>query len=385
MATVVEKIKQRYAAEQAGDIVLATRADQVPATYDAMTCEWLSAIVCRDAPGAAVTGFRFDVRDDGSSNRRRIFLDYNAAGQAAGLPGKLFCKAAENLENRIVLGVSGTALAESNFYNLVRERLDIPTPHARFAGFDPDNFAYLIVMDDMADDVVFPDERVEMSWEMAVEQVRTLAGLHSRFFEDRELGTAALPFKRWPDWWQAMMTGAPRFGEFCDRAFGDAEAVIPARLFKRRSEIWPATERSVLRHNDLPHTLIHSDVHFKNWFILGDGRLGLSDWQLTTIGHWSRDFAFAITTSLTVENRRRWGDDLLRFYLDEMARRGVPAVAFEEARRNVAQQLFSALAFWTITLRPADDMPAMQPEHTTYEFIKRLATAIDDLDALDAF
>ncbi|MDB5702360.1 MAG: hypothetical protein JWL66_2559 [Sphingomonadales bacterium] len=385
MATVVDIIKQRYAAEQAGQIVMATRADQVPATYEAMTCEWLSAIACRDVPGAEVTGFRFDVRDDGSSNRRRIFLDYNAAGRAAALPDKLFCKAAENLENRIVLGVSGTALAESNFYNLVRDRLDIPTPRARFAGFDPDNFAYLIVMDDMAEDVIFPDERVEMTWDMAVQQVTTLAGLHSRFYDSPELGTETLPFKRWPDWWNAMMTGAPRFGEFCDRAFGDAESVIPARLFKRRGEIWPATGASVARHSSLPQTLIHSDVHFKNWYILGDGRLGLNDWQLTTIGHWSRDFAFATTTSLTVENRRKWGDELLRVYLDQMAERGVPAVAFEDARRNVRQQLFSALAFWTITLRPADDMPAMQPEHTTYEFIKRLATGIDDLDALDSF
>jgi hypothetical protein len=75
MATMVDQIKQRYAAEQAGDIVLATRADQVPATYEAMTSEWLTAVVCRDVPGAEVTGFSFDARDDGSSNRRRNFLD----------------------------------------------------------------------------------------------------------------------------------------------------------------------------------------------------------------------------------------------------------------------------------------------------------------------
>jgi hypothetical protein len=47
--------------------------------------------------------------------------------------------------------------------------------------------------------------------------------------------------------------------------------------------------------------------------------------------------------------------------------------------------MFTAFAFWTITMRPTDDMPAMQPEHTTLEFLHRMGTAIDDYGALDAF
>lgn len=160
---------------------------------------------------------------------------------------------------------------------------------------------------------------------------------------------------------------------------------MPARLFKRRAEIWPCTEKSVARHNDLPHALIHSDVHLKNWFITKDDKLGLADWQLVTIGHWSRDFAFSTTSALTVEQRRDWHKDLLRLYLDLMAERGVPKIDFDEAFLNVRQQLMTALAFWTITMCPTDDMPAMQPERTTFEFLKRFGAAIDDYDTLDSF
>lgn len=384
MGITAEQIRQAYEAELDHDRPV-TELHEVPTSYKAMTTEWLSKVMGRDTPGAQVTAFSFDERDDGSSNRRRIFLTYNDAGRQAGLPGTVFCKAAETLENRIVLGVSDTALAEANFYNKVRPRIDFEAPTPRFAQFDPKSFAYLIMMDDMAEQVHFPDERTTLTRAQAEALVTTLAQLHSRFYDSPELGTETLPFKRWPHWWADMMNGAPDFPDFCAKGVLAAEAVLPPRLFARRDEIWPATDKSVARHNELPHTLIHSDVHFKNWYITKNDRMGLADWQLTTIGHWSRDFVFSTTTALTVEQRREWQLDLLRLYLAKMEENGVPATSFDDAFRNIRQQLFTAFAFWTITLRPTDDMPAMQPEHTTFEFLKRMGTAIDDYDALDAF
>lgn len=384
MSNSAEMIRAAYEAET-DHARPVTRADEVPPTYASITREWLTAVLCADAPGGEVETFRFDERDDGSSNRRRIFLTYNAAAQGHGLPATVFCKAAETLENRIVLGVSDTARAEADFYNLVRPRIDFDAPRPRFARFDSQSFAYLIMMDDMAGQVHFPDERTTLTRRQAEALVTTLANLHSRFYESAELGGATLPFKHWPNWWRDMMSGAPDFPAFCDKGFGAAEAVMPAALIRRRGEIWDATEKSVARHLQLPRTLIHSDVHLKNWYIMPDDRMGLADWQLTTIGHWSRDFIFSTLTALAVEQRREWLEDLLRLYLELMAQRGVPATPFEEALTNVRQQMFTAFAFWTITMRPTADMPAMQPEHTTVEFLKRMGSAIDDYNALDAF
>lgn len=384
MGASIEAIRAAFEAETDHDRPVFA-AHEVPTSYDAITREWLEAVLCKDASGSAVTDFRFDARDDGSSNRRRIFLTYNDAGQAAGLPATVFCKAAETLENRIVLGVSDTAQAEADFYNLVRPRIDFEAPRPRFARFDPRSYAYFIMMDDMAGQAHFPDERTTLTRVQAEGLVTTLANLHSRFYDSPELGTETLPFKHWPRWWRDMMTGAPEFPAFCDKGFEVASSVLPDRLVRRRSEVWDATEKSVARHLELPRTLIHSDVHLKNWYITADNRMGLADWQLTTIGHWSRDFIFSTLTSLTVEQRRSWLEDLLRLYLDLMAAKGAPVISFDDALRNVRQQMFTAFAFWTITMRPTDDMPAMQPEHTTLEFLRRMGTAIDDYNALDAF
>jgi hypothetical protein len=78
-------------------------------------------------------------------------------------------------------------------------------------------------------------------------------------------------------------------------------------------------------------------------------------------------------------------EELLRLYLDKMAALGCTRESFDDSMLNIRQQLFTALAFWTITMCPTPDMPAMQPERTTFEFLRRFGAAIDDYDALDAF
>jgi hypothetical protein len=113
--------------------------------------------------------------------------------------------------------------------------------------------------------------------------------------------------------------------------------------------------------------------------------MGLSDWQCVSRGHWGRDFGYTIGTALTIEDRRAWERDLLDFYLDQLYAAGGPKVSFDEGWVHYRQQLTTALTWWTITYNPAPGMPHMQPIDTAREFVKRLATAIDDLESLDSF
>jgi hypothetical protein len=384
MTREIDDIAARYAEEQQHPR-LAIHPDDVPGSYDAITPQWLTGILCRDVAGAEVLAVSQGERDDGSSNRRRLFLTYNEAGQRAGLPPTVFCKSAETLNNRLMLGSLGTALAEVNFFNKIRGRLDIEAQTAWHAAFDPERYTYIVVMRDLGGFMEFCDERTEIDRDMAVSLVTLLATLHGTFYEHPELGTETMPFRPWSVFWDGMMPHFPDFEAACDRAVLQAESVIPPRLFARRSEIWPATIASVRQHDQLPRTLIHCDVHLKNWYVTPARQMGLADWQILSVGHWSRDFIYAVTTALSIENRRAWLPDLLRIYLDRMAELGVPRVSTEEAMLNCRQQLFTALAFWTVTLVPATGMPPMQPERTTYRFIERMAAAIDDLDALDSF
>jgi hypothetical protein len=157
----------------------AVTADELPLSFEAITDRWLTAVLCRAVPGAAVTGHRLGDTDNGSSNRRKIYLDYNAAGQQAGLPRALFCKAAHDLPNRILLGVSGSARAETLFYNAVRPLLEIEAPVSRFAVFHEDTCNTMIMMDDLSDSVQsFCNHRTVMTRQRAESQMRVLAAFH---------------------------------------------------------------------------------------------------------------------------------------------------------------------------------------------------------------
>lgn len=76
------EIKQRY--EQAAAVTAAPDHHQRAAfTYEAITPEWLSAVLARNTTGAAVVSHTLGPVDDGTSNRRRIAIEWNDAGRAA--------------------------------------------------------------------------------------------------------------------------------------------------------------------------------------------------------------------------------------------------------------------------------------------------------------
>lgn len=93
----------------------------------------------------------------------------------------------------------------------------------------------------------------------------------------------------------------------------------------------------------------------------------------------------ALSTSLSIENRRRWERELLDYYVDHLQEAAAEAIPRDTVFDNYRQQLFSVLSYWTITINPAPGMPEMQPQDSTLAFIARIATAIDDVDALDSF
>jgi hypothetical protein len=374
-----EKIKAIYFKELERQPV-ATDINDVPVSYELISDEWLAKALCAKVPGAKVSSHTLDVPDEGTSNRRRIFLTYNDVGTKAGLPATVFCKATQSLESRYVLGLNRSTEAEAIFYNQIRPMLDIEAPLGLFANVDTESLNSILIMADMGGQVEFCDHKTPMSLARATSQVELLAKVHGTFYHPQKQQSIAalLPFKEWCDLTQqAFNWSAARMNGFMAGA-----AVIPPRLYQRAEAVEAATQRALASHGSLPTTLIHSDVHLKNWYVAANGRMGLSDWQICVKGCGVRDLAYAISTALTTENRRMWEMDLIKHYLDCLAAEGAKPLTFDQTLLIYRQQLFAALAMWTSTLTPAPGSPEMQPAETSLEFIKRMSHAIDDLDAL---
>jgi aminoglycoside phosphotransferase (APT) family kinase protein len=69
-----------------------------------------------------------------------------------------------------------------------------------------------------------------------------------------------------------------------------AEHVVPRQILWDAHQLWPALLHSLELKIDGPLTLLHQDVHTRNWYITDDGRMGLYDWQAVARGSWAVDW-----------------------------------------------------------------------------------------------
>lgn len=360
---------------------MAVTADDVPWGVEAFSREWLTAVLGRGVPDSEVESFALGSGHEGSSVRRQLSVRWNAEGQAAGLPDLFFTKATPTLLTRLSSGMA--AIGERRFYERIRPELDIEAPQLFHSGYDRASGRSIHIFDDLAatKGAQFCSYKTMLDRAQADEVVDTLAAFHARF---RNSSRFAGDLK-WLTTYEAFLLTGERNGIRIghDRAMLEAADVIPAAVVARRDEIWPRAIDALALHSSEPRTLLHSDVHLGNWYITRDAHMGLCDWACICTGHWARDFAYAVSTTLTVEQRRAWERDLLARYLERMrATSGLTTptyLAFDQYR----SQLFAALLMWTPTLCHPPTMPDMQPPEMSREMIHRMTTAIDDLGALD--
>lgn len=385
MSDVLEKIQSAFDRDQERGFRKVTSTAELPRSYEELTEDWLTEALCGRVHGARVESVTLGEPDNGSSNRRRIAVTYNAVGIDHGLPTHLFCKATHDLANRMVLGVSGGARGEVNFYNLFRPHVEMEVPVAYFADWDPVSCNSLVILGDLSDSVrSFCDDKTPMDRERAESQMRLLARLHASGYANRDVATALEQMPTWEEFFYNSCNFGLESG--IRQGFKESEGILPAEILALGEDrMWDCMTRSVERHGELPRTITHGDVHLKNWYVAWDGEMGLSDWQCANAGHWSRDLAYTLATALSVEDREAWDRELIAYYLDELARHGGPKVAFDEAWQHYREQLWTALAWWLVTLCPPEGIPDMQPRDTTVAFLRRIGAAMASAGSATAF
>jgi aminoglycoside phosphotransferase (APT) family kinase protein len=358
----------------------------VPCSPYAITPEWLTAVLCGKVPEAIVTHVEVRPASAGTHERHQLIVSYNEEGRRAALPVSIFTKSLPSVVTRMIGGFNGTARVEGNFYTQLRPQLEIEAPLCYHSAYDRRTFAAIHLLEDMVATkaATFCNHKTDVSRAMADDMIDLLASLHSRFYGDPALAASYRWLASYPRW---FTIGSEKMSTeyYTDKAFDAAAHVIPAKVLARRSEVWPATIRALAVHGSEPQGLIHSDVHIGNWYRTGAGQMGLCDWQCLSRGHWSRDFAYVVTASLTPDNRRNWERDLLTRYIERFAAKTGVKPDFDLSFLHYRQQILHALAMWTITLCHSPLLPAMQPEATTLTMIERITTAMADLDSIGSF
>ena len=368
-----ERIKTAYAEEERRARPV-TALDELPFSYAQLTPEWLSALL-----GAEVTSFRAEDADDLGRGHARIWVQYGH--KADDLPASVFCKDSQRLELRLFNAF--LVAGEVQFYRGIQAALGVEGPECLHVGYDAESGNSLLIFRDLREhDLAFCTERTYVTRALAEGQMSHIARVHGRFageMDTNPLMTELRPFDEVYTRVGHLFQG--RFGEAVERGFTVAESAIPPVLFKRRAEIWPAVQAAFEKQGTQAPTLTHNDSHIDNWFPTPAGELRLGDWQIVARGDLAFDLALILSTSPTVEDRRAWERELIDCYASELGDAGGPRLTADEVFNRYRAQLPAVLAWWTPTLARSVDFDFHDHEGTL-EIIKRITTAIDDLEAL---
>jgi thiamine kinase-like enzyme len=363
-----------------------TTLREVPPSTDHLTDEWLTLALCDGTRGAVVLAHELGPRNDGTSARRTLRVAYNDVGCEAGLAEHLFTKSGPTFTTRLVSAAAGLSVIEATFYAQIRPTLEIEAPITRYSAFDPISNRQLLIIDDVSITRGAQFGTIltrTLSREQAEQVVDTLATLHAEFWE-APLGN------RFGSWllssyeWMARLNVSINARKRLLVGFERAREVLPSELYARRGDVHGALMRSLEINTSGPQTMLHGDVHPGNWYVTEDGRMGLYDWQCIVRGGWARDLAYALSTHLTVEDRRAWERELVARHGERLADAGIEPPEEEEAFLAYRQQMPHAMFMWLGTIGRHSLQPDMQPADVTLESVRRTCQAAADLDSLRA-
>jgi hypothetical protein len=252
----------------------------IPCNYESLTPQWLTAVLCRNTAGAAVTSVRLGRGSIGTSARRRLLIEYNDAGERAGLPTSVFAKGTPNLITRIAGTVSEAMTGEAHFYRLIRPELSIEAPIGYHSAFDLKRGRSIHLIEDPVETkgATFCTPQTRLWRTQAEDIVQLLATLHGTYYESPRVAGDLAPIVRWPIQYGRMVRTVD-LKKYHHRGFERTAHAIPESVRRRSAHVWPAIVASTALHDRLPQTIVHCDVHLGNWYTTVGGRMGLLDWQ----------------------------------------------------------------------------------------------------------
>lgn len=295
-----------------------------PHTLDAVTPELLTKAIAAGVPGAAIQGLAVVDGHDGMTSRCRWKVEWNRAGQDAGLPAALFAKATPAIDyHRKSIAILHLHEGESNYYRYLHKENPNLAPDVYYNGCYAGG-RFLLILEDLIESGCRPFWQAD---ECTIEHARAVAvaqaGFHAKYWEsERLLGDLswARPRSRrfgWP--WLRDEFHAIRDGFLREAKPEELPEGVRGLL-----KIWAANADAVFSYWETrPPTVIHGDSHLGNTFSRPDGTAGYYDWQVIFRGNGLRDLSYFLMSALTNDDRISYEREIVYLYVESLAANGV--------------------------------------------------------------
>jgi hypothetical protein len=340
-----------------------------PASVDALTSDWLSAVLQRPVRGFEVERFGEGAGLIGMVTR--LHLDAEPEDGPATVIAKFPSPSAAN---RTVAETYDMYGREVNFYRTIAPRVELRTPACYYGAFDRKTQDFVLLLEDLKDFRV-GDQVAGCTLEEARAILATLARFHASAWQRQDLTDVVLhnnPMQR-----DGMVAGfgvgwpacLERFPALIPPSARDIGARYPANVPRLLEEMCAA-----------PVCLIHGDLRIDNVFY-GEDAIALVDWQAVCRSAPEQDVAYFVTQSVPKAVRSQ--DDLLGHYQralqDELANRGIAYDLATSTRRYEVSALY--LLSFAVVIAGTLDMANERGLKLATDILDGSLSALDELDA----
>ena len=310
-----------------------------------MTAGWLSEVLrAAGHADAEVTGFRHEPVGTGQfGNCVRFMLEYARPRREypATIVGKF--PATDPMTRNLAVTVRAYS-REVGFYNRLRSRLRIPTPHCYHAAVQGHGPEFVLLMEDMHP-AIQGDQIAGCDPSPARHVVLELVGLHGPTWRDASLADA--------EW---LNFANPAEVHSAIRAF--YRGALPDFLDRYRDEL-SAEQKNLFQHlGDAPgfpispppgdvFCAIHQDYRLDNMLFdttRDPPAITVVDWQSLAVGHPLSDVSYFLGGNLQVEHRRGAEERIVRDYHDALGDFGVSDFSWSECWEAYRRASFFGLA-----------------------------------------
>lgn len=306
----------------------AGRTEPLPWRREEVTAAWLTDVLKHKYPGVVAEHLEQVEFIDSHTAKIRMAVKWNAAGHAAGLPGRL-CLKSNFLRDYNDVDICAI---EARFYHFLSGHVKAPTPHCLYADWEDDGSAQgLIILEDLNErGGKFGQSSDHAGVDSVATAIAGLAELHGSLWNSPLITPERAP------WLQTSMRTPVDSDQvrimwrFIEMNLDDPDfrAIAPKHFLDEPRRVEWAFDRlgEFERAFEAPYCLLLGDSHQGNTYILPNGERLWLDWQLVRRGRPWRDLTYFMVGTLTIEERRKHERDLLAFYRQKLIDTGATDV-----------------------------------------------------------